>query len=208
MCLTYPGRSGLLAAPVLGRLAHLDLLVPRRVKVKALDNTAAQDAAGVFQRAFTAAEGEAEGTRIATLVKQLCSSLGGKDVVCFGAFQNGELVGSIFFTRLHFRTDRRIVMLAPVAVDTGHQQQGIGKTLITRGLEIMRDQGEAVAVTYGDPGYYGMLGFEPLSERVIKAPLTMTMPEGWLGQSLTAGPIPVITEKPSCVSAFNNPAYW
>ncbi|MCP3875224.1 MAG: GNAT family N-acetyltransferase, partial [Desulfobacteraceae bacterium] len=47
-----------------------------------------------------------------------------------------------------------------------------------------------------------------LSESVIQAPLKLSMPEGWLGQSLTEEPIPTIKERPACVKEFNDIAYW
>jgi hypothetical protein len=51
-------------------------------------------------------------------------------------------------------------------------------------------------------------GFQPLAESVIQAPLKLSMPHGWLGQSLAGKVIPTINERPSCVEAFNDPAYW
>lgn len=99
-------------------------------------------------------------------------------------------------------------MLSPVAVLTSRQGQGIGKKLIQFGLDRMRARGADIAVTYGDPDFYGDVGFLPLSEDCLKAPMKLSMPFGWLGQSLTASPIPVFKDRPTCVAAFNNPAYW
>ena len=65
-----------------------------------------------------------------------------------------------------------------------------------------------VVVTYGDPSYYSKTGFQPLSESVIQAPLNLSMPEGWLGQSLNQESIPTIHERPRCVEEFNDPIYW
>jgi len=56
-----------------------------------------------------------------------------------------------------------------------------------------------VVITYGDPSFYSKVGFEPLSEKIIKAPVTLSMPDGWLAQSLTEDPVPVINERPTCV---------
>ena len=66
----------------------------------------------------------------------------------------------------------------------------------------------AVAITYGDPSFYSKVGFRALSENVIQAPIKLTMPEGWLGQSLTGEPIPTINERPICLKEFNDPAFW
>jgi len=99
-------------------------------------------------------------------------------------------------------------MLAPVAVNTEHQGKGIGQALINYGLTEIKNRSVAVVVTYGDPSFYTKLGFQPLSENVIQAPLKLSMPEGWLGQSLIEGTIPTVNERPKCVKEFNNPVYW
>lgn len=99
-------------------------------------------------------------------------------------------------------------MLAPVAVSTEHQGKGVGQALINYGLNELKNRSVDIAITYGDPAFYRKVGFLPLSEKIIQAPLTLSMPEGWLGQSLTDDPIPTITDRPKCVEAFNNPVYW
>lgn len=99
-------------------------------------------------------------------------------------------------------------MLAPVAVHSKHQGKGIGKALINYGLEEMKNLSVAVVVTYGDPSFYSKVGFQPLSESIIQAPLKLSMPEGWLGQSLSEELIPTIDKRPTCVNEFNDPVYW
>ena len=99
-------------------------------------------------------------------------------------------------------------MLAPVAVDTSHQGKGVGQALINFGLNEMKKRSAAVVITYGDPSFYSRVGFQSLSEEVVPAPYKLSMPEGWLGQSLNEDPIPIINDRPGCVPAFNNSAYW
>ncbi|MEL6821483.1 MAG: hypothetical protein AAFP70_06970 [Calditrichota bacterium] len=62
--------------------------------------------------------------------------------------------------------------------------------------------------TYDDPNYYAKVGYQQISEDVIQAPMKMSMPHGWLCQSLVGNEIPQISEKPRCVEAFNDPKYW
>jgi len=52
------------------------------------------------------------------------------------------------------------------------------------------------------------VGLKKITENLIKAPLKLSIPEGWLGQSLKEKSIPVIEDRPSCIKAFNNQAYW
>jgi predicted N-acetyltransferase YhbS len=99
-------------------------------------------------------------------------------------------------------------MLAPVAVGAEHQGKGIGQALINYGLNQLKKRSVNAVVTYGDPSFYSKVGFQALSENVIQAPLKLSMPFGWLGQSLTEEPIPTINERPMCVKEFNDPVYW
>ena len=86
--------------------------------------------------------------------------------------------------------------------------EGLGQALIRFGLEVLAGQGATVAITYGDPAYYGRFGFAPLSEGVIRSPVALSMPHGWLGQSLNGQPIQPRRERPQCVEPFRNPALW
>lgn len=162
----------------------------------------------LFAETFGSSEGPEEGALIGRLVTKLGASIDNSEIICFGAFKNEELIGAIFFTKLKFSDEAPIYMLAPVAVSTNHQKSGIGKALIKHGLNDLANGGALAAVTYGDPSYYEKLGFQPLSESVIKAPLDLSMPHGWLGQSLSEEPIHGRTERPGCVDAFRDPAYW
>ena len=62
--------------------------------------------------------------------------------------------------------------------------------------------------TYGDPNYYSKVGFKPITEKLIKAPLKLSYPEGWLAQSLVSDEIQPITGNSYCVEAFNKPRIW
>jgi predicted N-acetyltransferase YhbS len=162
----------------------------------------------LFASTFGASEGAEEGALIGSLVAKLSAGIDDLEIFCFGAVENEELVGAIFFTRLHFSDRAPIYMLAPVAVSTNYQKSGVGKALISHGLNGMEKRGASVAVTYGDPSYYGKFGFMPLSESVLKAPLDLSMPHGWQGLSLTGEPIQTRSERPDCVDAFRDPVYW
>jgi putative acetyltransferase len=162
----------------------------------------------LFRTSFTASEGEAEGEAIATLVSRLSRAIDAERVCCFGAVEDHVLVAAIFFTELVFAADVRVFMLAPVAVLPSCQRRGIGQALIRFGLDAMQQRGVEIAVTYGDPAFYGRVGFLPLPESILRAPMPLSMPQGWLGQSLTGKPIPTLFDRPTCVPAFDNPHYW
>lgn len=175
-----------------------------------LDKKNHKEIAELFTSVFTSAEGEKEGQLVGNLTLELSSAIDNEEIVCFGVYEKISIVGAIFFTRLRFNEDinTKVYMLAPVAVSTEHQGKGIGQALINHGLNTLKKRSVDIVITYGDPSFYSKVGFEPLSERVIRAPLELSMPAGWQGQSLTAEPIPTINERAICVKAFNDPVYW
>lgn len=175
---------------------------------KILDTRNKDEVTHLFASVFASSEGKQEGKLIGNLASELCSNIDNQQIICFGAYENESLIGSIFFTRLQFNQAIRVYMLAPVAVSTKHQGKGVGQALINYGLDELKDRSVNVAITYGDPSFYSKVGFQPLSESVVQAPLKLSMPEGWLGQSLMEDPIPPINERPTCVKEFNDPVYW
>lgn len=175
---------------------------------KILDKNSKEEVAALFTSAFSSSEGEKEGKLIGNLASELSSSTDNKDIISIGAYKDESIIGAIIFTRLRFNESIKVYMLAPVAVSTTHQGIGVGQALINYGLKELKNRSVAVVITYGDPSFYSKVGFQALSETVIQAPLKLSMPEGWLGQSLTEEPIPTINERPTCVKEFNDPVYW
>ena len=173
-----------------------------------LGNKNQKEITELFTSVFTSSEGEKEGKLIGKLSSALASNIDDEETICFGAYKNESLIGSIFFTHLRFNKPIQVYMLAPVAVSAELQGKGIGQALINYGLNELKNRSVSIAITYGDPSFYSKVGFKPLSEDVIQAPLELSMPGGWLGQSLTRDPIPAIKERPTCVKEFNDPVYW
>jgi len=175
---------------------------------KILGKNNQKEVTSLFTSVFTSSEGEKEGRLIGNLASELSSSTDNEEIICFGAYEEESVIGAIFFTRLRLNQDIQVYMLAPVAVSTKHQGKGVGQALINFGLNELKKRSVAVAITYGDPSFYSKAGFQTLSENIIQAPIKLSMPEGWLGQSLTEEPIPTIAERPTCVKEFDDPVYW
>ena len=158
---------------------------------------------------FTASEGAAEGALIGELVRKQLAETPPGDIHVFTADEGGTLVGACVFTRLVYeQDDRTVFVLAPVAVHTQYQGQGIGQTLLRQALATLRDTRVDVAMTYGDPNYYQKLGFQPVSEENAPAPYKLQLPHGWMGQSLTDRPLSSLHGPSRCVSALQNPTFW
>lgn len=165
--------------------------------------------ADLFASTFTASEGAEEGALIGALVRRLITETPAGDLRVFTAWENSTLVGGIFFTRLTYGGDPRTVFLmAPVAVATAHQGTGIGQRLIAHGLDALRREGVDIAVTYGDPAFYGRVGFQPVTEAALPAPQPLNQPQGWIAQSLTEASLTPLSGPARCVAAFDDPALW
>jgi putative acetyltransferase len=163
----------------------------------------------LFSATFTASEGADEGALIRGLVRNLLGSTGQKDIYVFTAIDEGELVGGAIFSRLTYADDPRCVfILSPMAISTNRQGEGIGQALLTHALRVLRDNGVAVAITYGDPAFYGKVGFLPLDQDTAASPLPLSFPMGWIGQSLTDQPLHPLKGNCTCVTALNDPAIW
>jgi predicted N-acetyltransferase YhbS len=163
----------------------------------------------LFRATFTASEGEDEGALIGDLVRRLLGGTDDRDRFVFTAVDAGTPVGGIVFSRLVYANDPRTVfVLAPVAVATDRQRQGIGQRLLSHGLAALRDAGVDIVMTYGDPAYYARVGFAPVDESVAPAPFRLQHPEGWLGQSLTGQAMIPLKGPARCVDALDDPVFW
>ena len=163
----------------------------------------------LFASTFTTSEGAEEGALIGALARRLIAETPTEDLRVFTAWEDGTLVGVIIFTRLTYEGDPRTVfMMAPVAVAKVHQGKGIGQRLIKHGLSALRQEGVDIAVTYGDPAFYGRVGFKPVTEADLPAPQPLQQPQGWIAQSLTEAPMTLLRGPARCVAAFDDPALW
>jgi putative acetyltransferase len=163
----------------------------------------------LFVATFTASEGNDEGALIGQLARRLMTETPAQDLRAFTAWKRGELVGAILLSRLIYTGDKRTVfVLGPVAVATNLQNQGIGQKLISQGIEVLRQEGVELVVTYGDPSFYRRFGFKVISQDDFPAPFPLQQPEGWLGQSLNDAPLTPLKGPARCAPAFNDPAFW
>ena len=102
------------------------------------------------------------------------------------ASADSEVVGHVAFTRCAVAGhDVSIALLAPLAVDTSHQKQGVGSALVRAGLQQLQDSGVSMVCVLGDPNYYGRFGFA--AETAIAPPYPL--PPEWEGawQSVIVG---------------------
>lgn len=167
----------------------------------------------VFTQTFTDSEGENEGKTVGKLAHYLLTTTAPTELLCFVAEDDtrelgSTIVGAIIFTPLAFDDETKAYLLSPVAVSTQVQKRGIGQQLINFGLQVLKDQGVELAVTYGDPSYYSRVGFEQITVEQVPAPFELSYPHGWIAQSLIGGEIKVASEQSSCVKSLAHAEYW
>ncbi|WP_221073730.1 GNAT family N-acetyltransferase [Agarivorans aestuarii] len=162
----------------------------------------------LFEQVFADSEGAEEGQLIKALVAEMIETTPEQDLIGFVASTNEEMAGCIFFSRMLLASNDVAFILSPVAIATKQQGQGVGQKLINYGVEQLRKLDVDLLITYGDPNFYGKVGFKQITEQQIKAPCKLSHPEGWLAQSLSNQEIPNIKGSSQCVAALNKQKYW
>ena len=119
------------------------------------------------------------------------------------------MVASILFTRMRYDQDDRVVfLLSPVAVAPDQQGKGTGQALLRHGLSQLKRDGVDIILTYGDVNFYAKVEFRQITEQEAAAPMPLSYPHGWLGQSLTGGAFAPLVGPASCAAPFRKPEYW
>ncbi len=97
---------------------------------------------------------------------------------------DGAVVAHAAFTACAVAgTDRRVALLAPLAVAPDRQRQGIGRAVVGDGLARLKQAGVVCVLVLGDPAYYGRLGFR--AETSIRPPYPL--PDAWAGAWQSVG---------------------
>ncbi|RUL98736.1 GNAT family N-acetyltransferase [Rhizobium chutanense] len=76
------------------------------------------------------------------------------------AEQDGEVLGHVAFSPVTIDgAQDGWFGLGPISVKPERQRQGVGKALIARGLELLRETGASGCVLIGNPDIYSRVGF-------------------------------------------------
>lgn len=148
----------------------------------------------------------------AELVRNLLNDPTAKPLLSLLAFENDEAVGHVLFTKasLDSRDELSIMIMAPLAVVPESQRQGVGKALIARGLEILKERSTDLVFVLGDWNYYMRRGFVPATRRGFEAPYPIEKKheDAWMVQALTEDLIGSVSGRIKIANALDELKYW
>jgi predicted N-acetyltransferase YhbS len=86
----------------------------------------------------------------------------------FVAELEGKIIGNILYAKSRVALDAGgempVITFGPVSVLPECQRQGVGSALIRHTLNLAGHMGFSAVFIYGDPAYYGRLGFRPAED--------------------------------------------
>ena len=90
--------------------------------------------------------------------------------LCFGAVdRHGKLLASLRFWPVRV-AHLAAILLGPLAVEPALQGRGMGRRLVTHGLDQARRHGHRICIVVGEPEYYRPFGFINAPSRGLKLP--------------------------------------
>lgn len=135
-------------------------------------------------------------------------------VVSLLAFKNNVAIGHILFTKVEFKSRRKspvMHLLAPLAVVSEYQNQGVGSMLIRAGIEKLRLLNTKLVFVLGHIDYYPQFGFIRDANRFgFKAPYPIPneVADAWMVQELVDGAIENYKGEIACAISLDKEEYW
>jgi putative acetyltransferase len=180
----------------------------KNIKFSLTKTNKAKSIQNFFRKVFTRSEGKKEGNVVGALSFKLAKLIDERNIIGIEGKINNKIVAYIFLTKLSFKEDGLVYLLAPVAVDNKIQKKGIGKKIIKYGIKCLKQHKVDILMTYGDPNYYSKFGFKKTKVSIISAPYKLSQPIGWLINKISSKKINKFKSKPNCVRPFRNKKLW
>lgn len=113
-------------------------------------------------------------------------------IVSLVAIVDRAVAGHVVFTSCGIAgTAATVSLLAPLAVASARQRQGVGGALVREGLRRAAEAGAEGVYVLGDPGYYGRFGFEPDDRVAPPYPLPPDWRDAWQSLGLREKTLPL-----------------
>lgn len=149
----------------------------------------------------------------AELTKDMLADPSAKPLLSLLAFVENKPAGHILFTKGQLANGEgklSVSFLAPLAVLPRFQKQGIGGSLIKKGLELLSQSGVDLVFVVGHPGYYPRYGFTPAAKFGFEPtyPLPEEVADAWMVKALSPDIIGAVSGKVICCDTLNKPEHW
>jgi predicted N-acetyltransferase YhbS len=157
--------------------------------------------------------GQRQGQEIVELVHDLMDDETARPLLSLVAETDGKLVGHILFTTARLQPEDQeasVRILAPLAVSSDAQGEGVGGALIREGLRQLAESGVDLVFVLGHPGYYPKFGFQTASLSGFDAPhpIPSEHADAWMVCELKAGAISENEGSVQCSEVLNQPQHW
>jgi putative acetyltransferase len=152
--------------------------------------------------------GKEEGSAVSGLAIDLLADETAKPLLALIAENGTDILGSIIFSAVEVKGSEGIVayILAPLAVASTFQRRGIGRALIERGLQMLKDRGTDLVFVLGDPRYYSPYGFT--HNHQVSPPYELPYREAWMAISLKGNALESASGQILCARSLNAPDHW
>ena len=153
---------------------------------------------------------EEEREAVAALAVNLLAEETNPETFALVAEADDIVVGHIAFSPVsQTNTDKyQGYILAPLAVHPQFQKRRIGANLIEAGIQHLSRINVDIVFVYGDPQYYGRLGFDAVIAAEFAPPYQLQYPFGWQAKPLTDVNTFPSSGKLTCVQSLRDPQLW
>lgn len=128
------------------------------------------------------------------------------------AYVEAKPAGHILFTKATIEGVSHIKasFLAPLAVVPEFQKQGIGGSLIKKGLQLQTQSGTDLVFLLGHPTYYPKFGFTPAAKLGFETtyPIPQEFADAWMVAALRPNIIGTVSGRVLGCDVMNRPANW
>jgi putative acetyltransferase len=149
----------------------------------------------------------------ADVAKDLLADPTAKPLLSLMAFIEDQPAGHILFTKARLLNSPReiaVSFLAPLAVVPTFQRQGVGDSLVKKGLELLFKSGFELVFVVGHPSYYPRHGFAPAGKLGFETPYPFPKihANAWMVKALRPDVIGSVSGKVVCCDTLSKPALW
>ena len=149
-------------------------MINNKIKIRPEEHKDYKSIVSLILRSFQEGTAYSDGTDIIALVEEIRDSKYYIPELSFVAELDNKVVGHFLFSKFPLSptkqgghgdgADSEIVMLAPVSVHADYFRQGIGITMLTMGIEKVREFGYKGITVEGNYKFYNQVGFHTSSE--------------------------------------------